>query len=137
MDAIDKINIRLKKIFEYLDYLREFQGIGVEELERDFQKRGAVERYFQLTIEAVLDIANLLNAEYRFRPAEDGRESILILGEEGILPKKFAKDFSGVSGFRNILVHDYLKIDYKKVVENLRHLADFEKFAQAVAQYLQ
>jgi uncharacterized protein YutE (UPF0331/DUF86 family) len=136
MDVIDKVNIRLKKILEYVKYLKKFQDIELEELEKDFEKRGAIERYFQLAGEAVIDIANLFNAEYRFRPAETAKESILILGEEGVIPRNFAKEFAGMAGFRNILVSDYLKIDYKKVKENLDNLADFEKFAKYVAKFL-
>ncbi|PIQ69990.1 DUF86 domain-containing protein [Candidatus Shapirobacteria bacterium CG03_land_8_20_14_0_80_40_19] len=138
MDAIDKVNIRLKTILKYVGFLEKYRGITAEVLEQNYEKRGAVERYFQLAIEAVIDIANLLNSEYRFRPAKDAKESILILGEKEVLPKEFAKEFSGVAGFRNILVHDYLDIDYKKVVDDLNnHLGDFEKFAKAVAKYLQ
>lgn len=138
MDAIDRVNIRLKTILRYVGYLEKYQGITAEELEQNYEKRGAIERYFQLATEAVIDIANLLNSEYRFRPAKDAKESILILGEEGVLLKDFAKEFSGIAGFRNILVHDYLDIDYKIVADNLNnHLKDFEKFAKAVAKYLQ
>lgn len=136
MDAVDKINIRLKKIIEYVNRLKKYKGITAGELKENPEKSAAIERFFQLSIEAVIDIANLLNAEYRFRPAKDARESIVILGEEGILSKEFAEDFSGVAGFRNILVHAYLDIDHNKVVENLNHLKDFEKFSQEVAKYL-
>lgn len=136
MDAVDKINIRLKKIIEYVNRLKKYKGITADELKENPEKSAAIERFFQLSIEAVIDIANLLNAEYRFRPAKDARESIVILGEEGILNKEFAEDFSGVAGFRNILVHAYLDIDHNKVIENLNNLDDFEKFSQAVAKYL-
>lgn len=136
MDAVDKINIRLKKIIEYVNRLKKYKGITAGELKENPERCAAVERFFQLAIEAIIDIANLLNAEYRFRPAKDARESIVILGEEGILNKEFAEDFSGVAGFRNILVHAYLDIDRNKVIENLNHLEDFEKFSQAVANFL-
>lgn len=137
MDAIDKINIRLKAILAYVKRLKKYQGMQAAELRKDRDKAAAVERYLQLTIEAVIDIANLLNAEYRFRQAEDARESIIILGEEKILNKNFSNKFSSVAGFRNILVHDYLKIDYDKVAEKLnQQLGDFEHFCQSVAKYL-
>ena len=137
MDAVDRINLRLKKLIEYLRILRTFKGVSAVTLRRDIKTRGIVERYLQLACEVVLDIANLLNAEYRFRPATDSRESILILGEEGILNKKFAEEFSKMAGFRNILVHDYLKIDYDQVADKINHrLGDFEKFSQQVAKFL-
>ena len=137
MDAINKVNLRLKKILEYVDLLKKHQNITVKDLEDDPVQRGFLERYLQLACEAVIDIANLINAEYRFRSAEDARESILILGEEGVLEKKFAQEFAPVAGFRNILVHDYVKIDYKQVIDKLHHrLGDFERFSQQVAKYL-
>jgi len=136
MDAIDKINIRLKKILEYTNRLKKYQGMTREDLLEDPEKTAAIERFFQLAIEAVIDVTNLLNAEYRFRPAQDAKESIRILGEEGVLDEKFAENFSGVASFRNILVHQYLDIDYQKVADDLNHLDDFEKFATQVARYL-
>lgn len=136
MNAIDKVNIRLKKILEYTGRLKKYQGMTERELVKDPEKAAAIERFFQLAIEAVIDIANLLNAEFRFRPAKDAKESLEILGEEGVLDRQFASGFSGVAGFRNILVHQYLDIDYNRVTESLNHLGDFEKFARQVARYL-
>ena len=138
MDARDRVNLRLKKLLEYVDFLRQYQGIAVAEIKADAQKRGAIERYLQLAAEVVVGVANILNAEYKFSPAKDGRESIEILGKEGVLDREFANEFAGIYGFRNILVHDYLKIDYKKLVDNLNNkLGDFEEFAKQVARYLQ
>lgn len=136
MDAIDKVNIRLKKILEYISLLRKYRGLTKDDLVKNPEKSAAIERFFQLAIEAVIDIANLLNAEYRFRPAEDAKESIEILGKEGVIDKEFADSFSSVAGFRNILVHEYIDIDYNKVAESLNHLDDFERFAREVAGFL-
>lgn len=137
MDSIDRINLRLKKLLEYVELLKRYKGVNAYELEKDSTKRGVTERYLQLACEVVLDIANLLNAEYRFRPAQDSKDSIVILGEQKILERKFADKFSDMAGFRNILVHDYLKIDYEKVAEIINNrLSDFETFAKAVAKFL-
>ena len=137
MDTIDRINIRLKSLKEYVVFLEKYQGIAAAVLEKDLEKRGFIGHYLHLSAEIVIDISNLLNAEYKFRPAQDASESILILGEEGVIEKDFAKHFSKIAGFRNILIHEYLKIDYKIVADNLnKYLADFEKFASQVAKYL-
>lgn len=137
MDTIDKINIRLKKLSEYLEILRRYKGTTSEQLRQETERRSVVERQFELAIQAVIDIANMLNAEFRFRPAEDAEESIVILGEAGVLDSSFAEEFAKVAGFRNVLVHDYLKIDYDLVAEKLNtRLGDFDRFAKEVAQYL-
>jgi len=136
-DRITEANAKLKALSDYTELLKRFGRVTKEELEKDALKRGAIERYMQLAAEVVLDVAGLLIAEYRFRTPEDYKDSLLILGEEGVLSKDFAKEFSGIAGFRNLLVHEYMKIDYQKVADNLNnHLDDFEKFATQVARYL-
>lgn len=58
-----------------------------------------------------------------------------ILGQEGIIEKKLATAFAPAVGFRNILIHDYLKIDYEQVADKINNrLGDFEKFAQQIAR---
>ena len=137
MDAIDKIHIKLKNLVEYTKILNNYKNIQLYELESNVEKRGAIERYLHLATETVLDIANLLNAEYKFRPAESSKDSIIILGEEGVLAKKFAEKLSSMAGFRNILVHDYMKIDYSIVLDVLKNsLSDFNRFAKEVAKFL-
>jgi len=136
-NRVTQINEKLAMLRGYVKILKNFEKVSASDLLKDEIKRGAIERYLQLAAEVVLDVAGQLIAEFRFRTPEEYKESILILGEEGVLPKKFAKDFSGIAGFRNILVHDYLKIDYRQVVDKLNNrLGDFEKFAKAVAKYL-
>lgn len=138
MDAIDRIHIRLKLLRFYLKKLSRFKHLTTEDLLADEDRRVMIERYFQLACEVVLDIANLLNAEFRFRPANDAKESIIILGEEGVLKKEFANQFASMAGFRNILVHDYIAIDYAKVADYLNNrLGDFEIFIKAAASYLE
>ena len=137
MDAIDRIHIRLKLLRSYMKKLSRFERLTEEDLLADEDRRVMIERYFQLACEVVIDIANLLNAEFRFRPANDAKESIIILGEEGVLKKEFANQFAPMAGFRNILVHGYIAIDYTKVADYLNsRLGDFETFAKAVASYL-
>lgn len=97
----------------------------------------AVERYLQLAIEAVLDISDHLITDYDLRKPEDYKETILILGENKILPQKFAEKFSHSAGFRNILVHDYIDLDLEKVYGHLKNdLGDFTRFLKHIAAYL-
>ena len=82
-----------------------------------------------------MDIARLIVSDQRLPIPEDSRGYVLALGGAGILDGKFAEGFSKIAGFRNILVHMYLDIDYGKVVEKLGRLKDFDTFARGVAGY--
>ena len=96
-----------------------------------------MERYLHLAIECCLDLGNHLIADRGLRKAEDYKEVFLILGEAKILPKAFANRIAPMGGFRNILVHDYLRVDPQKVYDPLqKSLPDFERFARAMAKFL-
>ena len=44
----------------------------------------------------------------------------------------------GMAGFRNLLVHEYLNIDPRRVYENWQeHLGDFVKFSEYIIRYLE
>lgn len=105
-------------------------------LAEDFLRR-AIERYLQLAIEATLDISDQIINEEGLRKPKEYRDNILILGENNILSKKFAERFSLAAGFRNILVHDYVRLDKEKVYEHFKKDAvDIEKFIKFVLIYL-
>lgn len=52
------------------------------------------------------------------------------------LKKDYAKEAFGMGRFRNILVHDYMTIDEKRVFENLQRLDLFKDFTKFVSEYL-
>ncbi|MBI5620549.1 DUF86 domain-containing protein [Candidatus Gottesmanbacteria bacterium] len=137
-DRLVQIQKKLEMLETYVSRIRAHAPVTAEELQTNSDKSSIIERNLQLASEVVLDIANQLIAEFRFRTPETYKDSITILGETGVLPKKFAIDFSGIAGFRNILVHNYMEIDYNEVADKANNrLGDFEIFARAVALYLQ
>ncbi len=132
------INPKLKKLQEYVGYLKEYQRHTVEELKKDYTLQGAVFHYLQLAIECVIDIGEILISTLKLRKPEEAREVIKILAENKILPDDFAQRFAPIAGFRNILVHEYAEIDLNKVHRHLRNdLKDFDFYARKITQFLQ
>ncbi|MGB9715226.1 MAG: type VII toxin-antitoxin system HepT family RNase toxin [Thermodesulfovibrionales bacterium] len=137
MTLKEKVTDKIDRLKEYVGYLKTYQKYTLDDLKKDPTLRGAVERYLQLSAECVIDIAEIMIAELGFRKPEEYREAIDILGESGILPDEFAYYFAPIAGFRNILVHEYAKIDLKEVHRHLQHdLADFDKFTGYIIEYL-
>jgi uncharacterized protein YutE (UPF0331/DUF86 family) len=134
----EKVGRKLETLREYVGYLKGYQRFTSDDLKRDHTLRGAVERYLHLAVESVLDIAEMMIAEFGLRKPEEYRECIDILGEVGILPDEFAYRFAPVAGFRNILVHEYARVDLAEVHRHLQNdLGDFEEYARHVAMYLE
>lgn len=137
MTMKEKVSRKLESLREYVSYLKGYQGRTVEDLKRDPTLRGAVERYLHLSSECVIDVAEIMISELGLRKPEEYRESIDILGEAGILPDEFAFRFALIAGFRNILVHEYAKIDLEEVHRHLqKDLDDFERFSKYIVDYL-
>ena len=91
----------------------------------------------QVALECVIEISEMIIAERGFRKPERYRDAILILGENGILPKSFAKKFAPAAGLRNVLVHHYAEVDLDKFYNHLqKDLKDFDTFARHIASFL-
>lgn len=138
MEAKESIARKLVVMKRCTDFLRANQHVSSEELEENYALRSAVERNFQVAIEAALDTAEVIISEEGFEKPEDYQEAILTLGRKGILPREFAERFAPAAGFRNILVHGYAKIDLEKLHDFLLEgLEDFDEFARHIAKYLE
>lgn len=136
MDTVDKINSRLEALREHLKILETLKGVTGQELVTEVDKRAKAERFLQLAIEVCIDIAELIVSDQRLPTPKTSREAIEILGNQGIIDEKLAKEFAPAVGLRNILIHDYLKIDYDQVADKINNqLGDFEKFARQVARF--
>jgi uncharacterized protein YutE (UPF0331/DUF86 family) len=124
---------RLLLLAEYIEDLQEFSTFSLEDLIRDKRDRRYLERTLQLAIEACLDIGSHLIAELRFREPEDNRDIFRILVENGILGPEKRDDLTRMAGFRNVLVHDYARLDPAKLHWAVSHgLADLRYFAREI-----
>jgi len=100
--------------------------------------RKAVERALQVAIEACLDIAHHIISEEGFRYPESSADAFKVLGEEGIIPSELLPKLVNMAKFRNVLVHEYVRLDNSVIYGVLKkHLGDFEEFARAILSYLE
>jgi uncharacterized protein YutE (UPF0331/DUF86 family) len=99
--------------------------------------RRAVERSLQVAIEACLDIGRRVISQERLPYPAGNREVFTVLAEAGIVPRDLLADLHAMAGFRNLLVHDYVRVDDGRVFAILHdELATFDRFARAVGEYL-
>jgi uncharacterized protein YutE (UPF0331/DUF86 family) len=121
---------------EVLVQLARHAGQSVDVLQNDLTERWAVERGLQLCVQRVLDIATHLCASAG-RDAPDYTTAIDELGRLRVVTIELARKLRPLAGFRNVLVHGYLKVDLARVHEVLNvHLADVREFAAAVNDHL-
>lgn len=107
----DPIVERLARLEEYVRLLEGFRGRDLA----DPYARLSLERAFHLAAEASLDSAEMLISRRGWRKPENYKDVVRVLAESGVLPPDFAREFEGVASLRNLLVHDYTRIDHVRL----------------------
>lgn len=129
---------RLRLLAEYVSDLRELQDVDPQTYTENKLLRRAVERTLHLAIEACLDIGQHMIAREGFRLPEDNKDVIAVLGENDVLPGALLPNLIAMARFRNLIVHDYARIDDQIVLDIVkRRLGDFDAFAQAIVRYVE
>ena len=117
--------------------LVELRRLGDEAFRTSRAQMWSVERGLQLGAEILLDIGtHILSAQYGISPA-DYKDILEQLGQQGILSQDLRRRLKGLAGFRNILVHDYIRLDPEKVLEALKRAPEeFSDFVLAIRDWL-
>ncbi|MBI5298836.1 MAG: DUF86 domain-containing protein [Deltaproteobacteria bacterium] len=139
MTPLDKNTVygHLKEMEASLVYLHSKKGIEEKSLIANIEERFAVERAFHLAIQNLIDIGGHILASLNINNVETYADIPARLAEVGILPDKLAKKLANMARFRNILVHEYIKVESRKLVSFLKNnLNDFDAFARAILKYL-
>jgi len=82
-----------------------------------------------MAFEACVDIASHVLADRRLRAPATYAETFDILAKAGLLSPGLARDMIEMTGFRNIVMHEYARIDADVVIRILRTgLEDLRRF---------
>ncbi len=99
--------------------------------------RQLMERRFQLVVDTMTDINIHIIREGNFGDPDDIQSTFKMLGEHRVLDLKFAEKISPVVGVRNMIVHQYEKLDASLFLRNLKnnHL-DFNAYISQINDFL-
>lgn len=129
---------KLDMIGEYTKELDEILELDDNEIFADHAKLHAIERLVQLIVDLMLDINQHFIRELQLKIPDELRGTFIILGENNILPRDFAEKLAPLTGVRNILVHQYEKINKNLFMQNLRkNFSDFKKYQKHIFAYLE
>lgn len=127
---------RLAGLAESLDRLEAYEGLSREDFLASEERQRAIERYLQITIERCLDLGRMIIREEHWAEPATNRGVFETLADKGILPRNDLPDLLNMAGMRNILVHEYDRLDPEAVHAVLqRHLGDVRRFALAVGAH--
>ena len=125
---------RLADLRRHLDHLRAIRPrvVAPEALQHDLTLHNDVLFSLFTICQLVIDIAGELSAR-RGERFEDYTEAVRNLGQDARFPLEIVRKLERLPGFRNILVHDYVSLEMKRVVEALDDLEPVETFFAIVS----
>lgn len=135
MTNFSVVENKISSVKKYLKILERFKKYSKRSISTDVLVRGALERYLYLAIQATIDLAEAIISYQRYRKPTTFSEAFDILCEEGVINKALAQKLVQMTGFRNIMAHDYETVDYDivyRIVHN--NLSDIRTFLTKVAK---
>jgi uncharacterized protein YutE (UPF0331/DUF86 family) len=132
----ETVRERLALVRSNLEVLTAAAGLSRERFLADRKEQWAAAYGLQSTAQALLDAgAHILSGRFKEVPKEYG-EIVPLLVRRGVLDAALGERLAKVSGFRNVLVHEYASVDYGVVHEKLQGLDDLVAFAAALERWL-
>ncbi|MFA6973810.1 MAG: DUF86 domain-containing protein [Parcubacteria group bacterium] len=134
MTNFNLIEDKISQTKKYLKIVERYKKYSRAEIEDDVDVRGMVERYLYLVVQSAIDLAETAVSYKKFRKPTTMSEAFNILEEERVIDLELAKKMIAMVGFRNVMAHDYEKIDYAIVYDVLKNrLGDVESFLEVIA----
>ena len=137
---VDK-SLVLRKLSDLSDLygqLLEYRVITARRYATDWKTQRIVERTLQMMVETCLDVANHLISDKGYRRPVGYADHFTVLLENRILGTRLAARMMKMAKFRNLIVHNYDKIEAEIIVGILKkNLSDFEAFKTAVLSVLE
>jgi len=132
----DAVRERLALVRANLAALSAAAAVPRERFLADRREHWAAAYGLQMTAQALLDAgAHILSGRFKEAPKEYG-EIVPQLTRRGVLDAALGERLAKISGFRNVLVHEYAAVDYAVVHDKLQRLDDLVAFAAAVESWL-
>jgi uncharacterized protein YutE (UPF0331/DUF86 family) len=125
---------RLVELRRHVDHLADLQQRvkGPDDLRRDLSLHNDVLFSLLMVAQLVIDIAGELCARRGIR-FESYVEAVRGLSGVGGMTPEVVEELAHLPGFRNVVVHEYLALDFDLVVAALNHLEPVETFLRAMA----
>lgn len=121
-----------------LEELNRYKNVHIEQLRGSLSLRWTIERGLMAGSTLIFDVVDhILSAVFGIYP-ETFESSLESLRNREVISQELYDDIKGLGGLRNILVHEYLKIDLGEIYRNLeKGLRVFSRFSQEIQRWLE
>lgn len=132
----ERLLAKLDELGGYLGELRSIAPRSLAEYQR-VEKKRACERLLQVAREALIDACAQLVTGLRLGLPGEEDDLFEKLARQGVLSAETAGTLRRMRGMRNLLVHEYGRVDDQLVFETIRdRLGDLDACKRAILDFL-
>ncbi|GJQ58126.1 MAG: DUF86 domain-containing protein [Candidatus Scalindua sp. AMX11] len=133
MTDLTVIENKISSVHKYLKILERYKQFSQKEIVDDLDRKGALERYLYLTMQATIDLSETVIAYKNLRKPSTMSESFHILHAEEIITSGLSEEMIKMTGCRNVIAHDYEKLNYEILYDVLQNrLVFIEAFVERI-----
>lgn len=134
---VEIINEKLTALHVYYQELKELENITFEEYRNNNLYKRSIERLIQLVVETSTDINNMILKGLDKGPTVDYYSSFIELAEAQVIPMEFALQIAPSTGLRNVIVHEYQKVDDEIVFKSIKKTLEYYlKYIKLIHQFI-
>jgi uncharacterized protein YutE (UPF0331/DUF86 family) len=136
---VDEVLIlrKLSELDDYYGQINEYVSVTVAGYSKDWKVQRIIERTLQMMIETCVDVAGHIISDQGFRIPKSYSDTFSVLHENNILDEWLYSSLKKMAQFRNVVVHQYDKIDSTIVVGILQNdLNNFVAFKETIIRYI-
>lgn len=115
----ERIKDKIDEIEKYVAELEEIVPKNLEDYKKDFKTKAACERYAEIIIEAIIDLAFLVVKHRKLGYPESDLQAFDILTKDKVISEKLAEKLQDAKRMRNILAHEYGTVDDEIVFNSI------------------
>lgn len=134
MTAVERL-AELREHLEHLEKLRESRSPDSQSLRDDISLRNDVFQSLLVVCQAVIDVSGEIAGRHGLS-FHDYTEAVLRLSGVHGFSADLVDELAELPGFRNVLIHEYVSVDYGRVVAALKQLDRVRQFTRLAAEEL-
>jgi len=133
--ADDVILNKAASIERCLQRIQDEYAGNKQNLAENQTKQDAIVLNLQRACETAIDLAMYVVSQRKLGVPQDSRDAFTLLETEGILPPDLATRMQRMVGFRNVAVHEYIRLNLEVIHSIItKQLDDFRAFSSTIVK---
>ncbi len=135
----EKVYSKFRDIDESLERLRAFKEVPLDTFVSDQDGKDIASFRLIVATEAAIDLCLHISTRVLRKVPEEYAACFRMLADAGLVDPRLASRLSNMARFRNLLVHRYWEIDYRKLYGIITgpELGDLEEFVASVVKLME